>query len=137
MSITPWFLDEADKVFCFSSKLSKCWNRSRMASCTVQQLCGPNGMCGHFIRLLPPWGASPVLVVAFVFVLLKNRILIQWAIGVCGFVGGVAVGVADRWMGAGWTLLVCRDGAWVIFRLVGLRTDSVVGGIMHRAAGCT
>jgi len=48
---------------------------------------------------------------------------------VCSFVGSTTVGVADQWMGAGWAILVCRDGAWMVFHLVGLRTDSVACGV--------
>ena len=56
------------------------------------------------------------------------------AVGVAGLVGGLAVGVADWRVGAGWAFLASRDGAGVVFGLVGFRADGTVGGVP--AQGC-
>jgi len=48
--------------------------------------------------------------------------------------GGLAVGAADWRVGAGWAFLAGRDGAGVVFGLVGFRADGAAGGLP--AEGC-
>jgi len=54
---------------------------------------------------------------------------------VTGLVGDVAVGTADWWVGAGGASLAGRDGAWVVFCFVGIRTDSASGRIFASGGG--
>ena len=49
------------------------------------------------------------------------------AVGVTGLVGGLAVGAADWWVGAGWAFLVGQNGAGVVFGLMGFHTDGAAG----------
>jgi len=56
------------------------------------------------------------------------------AVGVAGLVGGLAVGAADRQVGAGWAFLAGRNGAGVVFSLVGFRAEGAAGGVP--AQGC-
>jgi len=51
------------------------------------------------------------------------------AVRVAGLVGCIAVGTADWRVGAGGASLAGRHGAWVVFRFVSIRTDSVLGRI--------
>jgi len=51
------------------------------------------------------------------------------AVGVTGLVGGLAVGAVDWRVGAGWAFLAGRDGAGVVFGLMGFRADGAVGGV--------
>jgi len=51
------------------------------------------------------------------------------AVRVAGLVGCVAVGTADWWVSAGGASLARRDDAWVVFRFMGIRTDSTSGWI--------
>ena len=57
------------------------------------------------------------------------------AVGVAGLVGCVAIGAADWWVGAGGASLAGRDGAWVVFRFVGVRTDGAVGWLFAQGGG--
>jgi len=57
------------------------------------------------------------------------------AVGVADLVGCVAVGTADWWVGAGGASLAGRDGAWVVFRFVGVRTDGTAGQIFAHSGG--
>ena len=52
------------------------------------------------------------------------------AVGVAGFVGGITVGTTDRGVGAGRASLAGRDGAWVVFGLVGFCTDCAAGRVL-------
>jgi len=57
------------------------------------------------------------------------------AVGVAGLVGCVAVGTADWWVGAGGAFLAGWDSAWVVFRFMGVRTDSAAGRIFAQGGG--
>jgi len=57
------------------------------------------------------------------------------AVGVAGLVGCVAIGATDWWVGAGGASLAGRDGAWVIFRFVGVRTDGAAGRVSAQGGG--
>ena len=57
------------------------------------------------------------------------------AVKVTGLVGCVTVGTADWWVGAGRASLAGRDGAWVVFRFVDIRTDSAAGWIFAHDGG--
>ena len=57
------------------------------------------------------------------------------AVGVAGLVGCVAVGTADWWVGAGGASLAGRDGTWVVFCFVGIRTDGAAGQIFAQGGG--
>ena len=57
------------------------------------------------------------------------------AVGVAGLVGCVVVGTADWWVGAGGASLAGRDGAWVVFRFVGVCTDGALGLIFAQVGG--
>ena len=56
------------------------------------------------------------------------------AVGVAGLVGGLAIGTADWRVGAGWAFLAVRDGAGVVFGLMGFCADGAAGGVP--AQGC-
>ena len=45
-------------------------------------------------------------------------------VGVARLMGHVAVGTANRWVGAGWALLANRQAAWVLLGLMRFCTDS-------------
>ena len=57
------------------------------------------------------------------------------AVKVTGLVGCVTVGTADWWVGAGRASLAGRDGAWVVFRFVGVHTDSTSGQVFAQSGG--
>jgi len=57
------------------------------------------------------------------------------AVGVAGLVGCVAVGTADWWVGVGGASLVGWNGAWVVFRFVGVRTDCAAGRVFAQGGG--
>jgi len=57
------------------------------------------------------------------------------AVGVAGLVGCVAVGAADWWVGAGGASLAGRNGAWVVFGFVGIRTDRAPQQVFAQGGG--
>jgi len=57
------------------------------------------------------------------------------AVGVAGLVGCVAVGTADWWVGAGGASLAGWNGAWVVFRFVGIHTDRAARQVFAQGGG--
>jgi len=56
------------------------------------------------------------------------------AVRVAGLVQCITVGTADWWVGAGGASLAGWGGAWVVFRLISVRTDCTVGWVFAQSS---